>query len=126
MAAGNHASVAGRNLPSGVYSLQEIADLAARVFDGCGFVERAYVFGSYARGEARPDSDIDFAIVLDDSAHVGASDVSELRLSLEDALAKDVDVATVHSTALAYGPFQGEIKRDGRLVYDGEDRTRVA
>lgn len=30
-----------------------------------------YLFGSYARGEARPDSDIDVAVVLDDFAHGG-------------------------------------------------------
>lgn len=109
-----------------IYSLSEIAALSSPVFADCGFVRCAYVFGSYARNEARSDSDIDFALTLDEQSRVGASDIAELRFCLEDALEKDVDIATIHSTALAYQPFQLEIKREGRLVYDSKDRTRVA
>lgn len=37
-------------------------------------VERIYLFGSYARGEQRNDSDIDLYVVLSDDAPIRATD----------------------------------------------------
>lgn len=34
-------------------------------------VEKAWVFGSYSRGEERPDSDVDILVTLVSGAHVG-------------------------------------------------------
>ncbi|MCQ2298074.1 MAG: nucleotidyltransferase domain-containing protein [Bacteroidales bacterium] len=34
-------------------------------------VEKAWVFGSYSRGEERPDSDVDILVTLAPEAHVG-------------------------------------------------------
>jgi predicted nucleotidyltransferase len=48
------------------------------------------VFGSVARGDAGPDSDIDFVVRLD--AERTLFDLSGLILDLEDALGRDVDV----------------------------------
>ena len=45
-----------------VYSIQEISKLVEPVARSYG-AERLYVFGSYARGDATPDSDIDFRLV---------------------------------------------------------------
>ena len=49
-------------------------------------VMKAWVFGSYARGEQRPDSDIDIMIVPDRDAHVGLFMLSGMRLDLQDLL----------------------------------------
>ncbi len=52
-----------------------------------------YVFGSIARGESRPDSDIDLLVEMD----LGRSvlDLSELILDLQDALGRPVDIVEI-------------------------------
>ena len=51
------------------------------------------VFGSIARGEAHPDSDVDLLVDMD----VGrtALDLSELILDLQEALGRRVDVVEI-------------------------------
>jgi uncharacterized protein len=86
--------------------------------------ERIYLFGSVARGEEGPDSDLDFCVVLPDDApeelmrsgdiyakigSVGYSkDIVPWRSTDFDARAEHV-VASLPAT----------IKREGRLLYDG-------
>jgi len=48
------------------------------------------VFGSVARGDARPDSDVDFMVELEPGRTV--LDLSDLILDLEDTLGRKVDV----------------------------------
>ena len=55
-------------------------------------VIRAGVFGSTARGEARPDSDVDFLVEFEKGRSL--LDLSGLRLDLEEVLGCEVDVAT--------------------------------
>ncbi len=58
-------------------------------------VQRASLFGSYARGEAGQDSDID--ILVDLPASKSLLDLVDLKLDLEDTLARQVDVVTYRS-----------------------------
>ncbi|MDR7856604.1 nucleotidyltransferase domain-containing protein [Tissierella sp.] len=58
-------------------------------------VERVYLFGSYARGDASPKSDIDLRI--DRGEIKGLFQLSGFYLELEDALNKKVDVVTTDS-----------------------------
>jgi len=53
-------------------------------------VRNIRVFGSVARGEAKPDSDIDLLVDLEPGR--SALDLSELILDLEEALGRRVDV----------------------------------
>ncbi len=62
-------------------------------------VERAYLFGSYARGEARSDSDIDVAVDMRDDADL--LDLIGFKQALEAALDLPVDVTTRRSIAPA-------------------------
>ncbi|MEK9502345.1 nucleotidyltransferase family protein [Gaopeijia maritima] len=55
-------------------------------------VTRASVFGSVARGEATPESDVDFLVEFEKGRSL--LDLSGLRLDLQDVLGLDVDVAT--------------------------------
>lgn len=55
-------------------------------------VIRAGIFGSFARGEARPDSDLDLLIELPRGKSL--FDLSALALELEDALGRKVDLVT--------------------------------
>jgi len=58
-------------------------------------VTRAGVFGSVARGDATPESDVDFLVEFEKGRTL--LDLSGLRLDLRDALGRDVDVATPNS-----------------------------
>jgi uncharacterized protein len=51
------------------------------------------VFGSVARGQARPDSDVDFLVELEPGRTV--LDLSGLILDLQDALGREVNVVEV-------------------------------
>lgn len=64
------------------------------------------VFGSVARGDARPDSDIDFLVDFEPGRDVG--DVSELLLDLEEMLGREVNLAET----VAVKPKYGSILRD--------------
>lgn len=57
------------------------------------------VFGSVARGEAGPDSDIDFLVDMD--AKRSVLDLSELILDLQEALGHPVDVIAVQRPSAA-------------------------
>ena len=55
-------------------------------------VEHASVFGSYARGKADVDSDLDLLVELPDTKSL--LDLVALKLDLEDELGQHVDVVT--------------------------------
>lgn len=50
------------------------------------------LFGSFARGEARPDSDLDLLIDLEPGRHL--LDLVAIKLELEDLLGREVHVVT--------------------------------
>ncbi len=53
-----------------------------------------YLFGSVARDQARPDSDIDLFIDYDPHARFSLIDLAAIKNLLEDRLAVSVDVTT--------------------------------
>lgn len=55
-------------------------------------VASAAVFGSFARGTATPDSDLD--LLVEFSGLASLLDMAALKLDLEDALGRPVDVVT--------------------------------
>jgi len=56
-------------------------------------VVRLALFGSVARGEARPDSDIDILVDYDEGCRLSLTDISGLQAFLADLLGRDVEVA---------------------------------
>lgn len=52
------------------------------------------VFGSVARGEAGPDSDIDILAEFEPDAHIGLFAFARLQRYLQEILGRDVDLAT--------------------------------
>ena len=57
----------------------------------------AAVFGSRAKGGAKPDSDYDILIEFKQEAHVGLFDLVELKNNLEAILGSKVDLGTMNS-----------------------------
>ncbi len=74
-------------------TLQEIREKATPVFKKYG-VKRARIFGSFARGDARPDSDVDFLVEY--SRPLGF-DYFSLREELKNQLGREVDLVTNES-----------------------------
>ena len=55
-------------------------------------VNRAYLFGSFSRGEETPDSDVDILVDLDKSKPIGLFQYVTMKLDLQDLLQRDVDL----------------------------------
>ncbi len=55
-------------------------------------VIRAWVFGSYSRGEETPDSDIDILVDYDKTAKLSLLKICSMMIDLEDILGKKVDL----------------------------------
>ncbi|MBQ9713075.1 MAG: nucleotidyltransferase family protein [Bacteroidales bacterium] len=78
-------------------------------------VVRAFVFGSFARGENGPDSDIDILVSFDRSARVSLFDHVRMTYDLEDILGMEVDLVT-EGTLLPRVATSAE--QDKVLVYE--------
>ena len=75
---------------------------------------KAYLFGSFSRGEETESSDIDILIVLDESQHIGLKFFGMYE-DLKDLLGRKVDLVTERSLA----PFAREsVNRDKILIYE--------
>lgn len=72
-------------------SLADISSAVSRVLP-CYDVREAYLFGSFARGEQTPDSDIDLRLVCGAAMTFGT--LYELSLELEKELGRKVDIVT--------------------------------
>lgn len=56
-------------------------------------IKLAYVYGSYAKGTARPDSDIDIAVVPEDGAEI---DEARLAVAVDKAVkGKEIDIRVI-------------------------------
>ena len=53
-----------------------------------------FLFGSTARDEARPDSDVDIFVEYDPNAHFSLIDLAGIKLALEDRIGCEVHVTT--------------------------------
>ena len=77
-----------------VYTIEEIKSIVAPSA-AAHDVSRIYLFGSYARGEATPSSDIDLRV--DKGRLRGLFALGALYADLEDGLGKKLDLLTTGS-----------------------------
>ena len=94
-----------------IYSLEEIHSIAAPLAEQYG-IAALYLFGSYARGEATPQSDIDFRI---EKGRVKGLQMAFLHDELEDALHRPVDLL---STGALNEAFLASIRKEEKLLYE--------
>lgn len=79
-----------------VYSVEQIARLVLPVAQKYG-LKAVYLFGSYARGTATEDSDIDLLIDTSGTDIKSLLSLSVVYCDLEEALHKHIDLITVSS-----------------------------
>lgn len=80
---------------------------------------RVILFGSQARGDARPDSDVDLLVEFDDKVDRRALQVQIGRLLRDQPFAKDVLVASTSDLPnAARGTAIAEAAHDGLVVYE--------
>lgn len=77
-------------------------------------VEKAWLFGSFARGEERSDSDIDIMVVFVDGARIGFR-FAGMVCELEDLLQRNVDLV-VEGSLLPFAAASAE--HDKKLIYE--------
>lgn len=77
-------------------------------------VNKVYLFGSYARGDADEHSDVDLLVELDYSKKIGLSFYG-WRDELRNYFDKKVDVVSERGLSAFIGPF---ILKDKSLVYE--------
>lgn len=78
-------------------------------------VERAWLFGSYSRGEERPNSDVDFIVEYSKVDGLSLLTTARLYRALKETLGREVDV--VEDGYLM--PFAVDsANRDKKLIYE--------
>jgi len=97
-------------------------DNIVRVLADTGTVSKVFLFGSYARGEETPDSDIDICVLtpIKGNPFDLMRDYREIVLDVKtmplDLLAFNQD--EFESYINYHGSFQGEIANKGVLLYE--------
>ena len=93
------------------YTIDEIREIVAALAARYG-ADRIYLFGSYARGDANKDSDIDLRI---DKGAIRGLQMGGLAADLEDALGIPVDLVPTGSLD---SKFLNSISDDEELLYE--------
>ncbi len=78
-------------------------------------VVRAWLFGSFARGEERPGSDVDLLVAYDDDADVSLFTIGGIYSDLRRLLNREVDLVeegTLRPWAI------DRVNNDKRLIYE--------
>lgn len=103
-----------------IYTVDEIQEIIIPIAKKHN-ISRVYLFGSYARGEANEDSDIDLRIDADKLKNLFA--LGGLYSDLEEALAKSLDLVTTQALRQNKDDpltrnFIRRMKKDEKLLYE--------
>ena len=100
-----------------IYTLDEIKEKTAMIFKKYD-INKAYIFGSYARNEADDDSDLDFYVDYTNSKVIsGLWSITGLRLDLEKTFNKSIDLVTYLPKEDLFKNFINNYERDKIKVY---------
>lgn len=95
-----------------VYTIDEIKNIVAPIAKAYG-VQRVFLSGSYARGEATSSSDLDFRV--DKGSLRGLFALGGLYSDLEESFGKELDLLTTGSLE---PKFLNHIANEEILVYE--------
>ena len=82
-------------------------------------IVKAWVFGSFARGEETPESDLDLLVLLDKEARVSLLKLIRFKLDIEERIRREVDLiedGALRSFAVA------SANRDKYLIYERKSK----
>lgn len=110
-----------------IYTFDEIQKITKSIFEKYK-IKKAYLFGSYARGEAKTNSDIDIMIIKEDSNIITLLNLIELEDDLEKSLNKKIDIIIEETYTkeimnenkygkLAKEIFYKEVQKEMRALY---------
>jgi predicted nucleotidyltransferase len=84
-----------------------------KIIESFTAIRKAWIYGSFARGDDRPGSDIDIAIETDDS--FSYFDLAEIQHQIEQAVERTVDIGFIDS----FKPhIRQHVEKDLELVYE--------
>jgi len=109
---------------SGKMAIEDIKKTLSPVFERSGSIRFAYLFGSVAKGEVAPLSDMDIAVYLSD---VDPGAVFDVKLSLHGDICRalhrnDVDLVVLNT--VANNMLIEDIIRHGVVIYDRDIDAR--
>lgn len=83
-----------------------------------------YLYGSYARGEAKETSDIDMGVVLKEKPSSRAFEIPQVKFSqdLAKILGEEVEVQDITNCDLE---FAHRVLSEGKLLYSGDEKRRI-
>jgi predicted nucleotidyltransferase len=93
-------------------TIDTIAEIGRQILSGLDPIA-IYAFGSVAAGRARPESDIDLAILS--RRKLSENELADAKLALEEEYSRDVDLIDM---AAASTVLRKEIFCGGRLLYE--------
>src|ERR1035437_5316633 len=95
--------------------LARIKKLIQSYFNSQSLVSKAWLFGSYVRGEETQSSDIDILIDVPEEQKFTLFDIAEVQEQLQKLLNKDIDVVMING--LESG-IKERIKNEMLLIYE--------
>ncbi len=109
-----------------VYKIEEIAERVRPIAERYN-IPKVYLFGSYARGEATEESDID--LLIDAQNIKGLFELGGVYADLGEALNKEIDLVTIealneHKNDPLTVRFVKEISREEKLIYQINDMDK--
>ncbi len=80
-----------------------------------------YVYGSFARGEEWPESDLDMAVLLPPNRRI--PDLLELLSAVSERIHRDVDIVDLRGVG---DVLRREVLESGRILFDSDPNQTLA
>ena len=106
-----------------IYTIEEIREKVKPIAEKYG-IEKVWLFGSYARGEATEDSDVDLMISY--KKLIGRFAIGGVFVDFKETFGKSVDIVSKESLTASYAKpsskkFLINVEKDELLLYARQD-----